>query len=252
VPPTAEYLFLQSIGQPTSAFPLSVQIPMNRFNLLIGGVALAGAGVLIYLVAGKKATSIPANVTVQAADTAGFRGYIIGSADAPIEVTEYADYQCPSCAGFETVQWPDIKSRLVDAGRLKWRYRDFPLDQHPHARVAAHAAACADEQGKFGAMKMAIYEAQSTWSPKADASGDFRDMAKAIGADADGYDACMSSAKFAGRIQASRDEAMAVGVSSTPSVMVNGRLYPGGINYDDLRALVDSLAPAAAPAATTK
>jgi len=45
---------------------------------------------------------------------------------------------------------------------------------------------------------------------------------------------------------------MAVGVSSTPSVMVNGRLYPGGINYDDLRALVDSLAPASAPAATTK
>lgn len=221
---------------------------MNRFNLLLGGVAIVGAGVLVYLVTGRKSVSIPANVTVVPADTAGFRGYIVGSASAPIEVTEYADYQCPSCAGFEAVQYPDIKARLVDSGRIRWRYRDFPLDQHPHARVAAHAAACADEQGKFAEMKKSIYEGQGGWAPKADASGDFRDMATAAGLDVAQYDACMSSAKFAGRIEASRAEAMQVGVSSTPSVMVNGRLYPGGLRYDDLRALVDSLAPAAAMA----
>ena len=44
---------------------------------------------------------------------------------------------------------PTIEERLIKTGRLRWRYRDFPLQQHPFARLAAHSAACADEQGKY-------------------------------------------------------------------------------------------------------
>ena len=98
---------------------------------------------------GRATVSIPANVTVQVADTSGFRGYVKGSADAPVEITEYADYQCPFCQTFATLQMPTIEERLIKTGRLRWRYRDFPLQQHPFARLAAHSAACADEQGKY-------------------------------------------------------------------------------------------------------
>ena len=81
-----------------------------------------------------------------------------------MEITEYADYQCPFCQTFATLQMPTIEERLINTGRLRWRYRDFPLHQHPFARVAAHSAACADEQGKFWDQHRRIYEGQSEWA----------------------------------------------------------------------------------------
>jgi protein-disulfide isomerase len=224
---------------------------MKPFYALVAAIAVGGLSVLAWMTTRHGAVSIPANVVVQTADTAGFRGYLLGSPAAPVEVTEYADYQCPACQVFETVQFPDVKSRLIESGRLRWRYRDFPLQQHRHSRVAAHAAACADEQGKFWEMHRMIYEAQGDWEAKSDASGVFRDFVKAAGLDVGKYDACMTSAKYAGRIQASYAEGMKVGVASTPTVMVGGRLYAGVQNYEMLRHLVDSLAPLAGPKAPT-
>lgn len=221
---------------------------LKRFYVVMGLVAAIGAAAVAYTMR-RKPVSIPANVVVTAADTAGFRGYLLGDPNAPLEVVEYADYQCPGCASFETVQFPTIEERLVNTGRVRWRYRDFPLGIHPHARTAAHAAACADEQGKYRAMHRFIYESQNDWAFGRDASGHFRDLAKPAGLDLAKYDECMSSARFAGRIQASYDEAVAVGATGTPALLIGGRIY-GGLPYDALKRIVDSLAPVGAPAAT--
>lgn len=218
---------------------------VNRFYLLLGGLAVVGVGVLAYLASGGGAVSIPANVTVLAADTAGFRGYLVGSPDAPVEITEYADYQCPGCEGFASVQWPSIKERLIDTGRLRWRFRDFPLDGvHNFARLAAHSVACADEQGRFLEQNDRIYAGQATWT-RGGADGAFRGYAQANGLDLDRYDECMQSARYAGRIQASVEEGVRLGVRGTPTFLAGGRLYPTGLNYDDVRRIIDSLAPVA-------
>jgi protein-disulfide isomerase len=219
---------------------------MKRFYGILAGVAVIGIGVLAYLLSRPRSVSIPANVTVQAADTAGFRGYVKGSDSAAVEITEYADYQCPFCQTFATLQMPTIEERLIRTGRLRWRYRDFPLQQHPWARVAAHSAACADEQGKYWPQHDRIYEGQGEWATARDASDNFRDYARANGLDLGRYDECMASGKFAGRIQASYEEGTRLGVSSTPTLLVGDRLYRGRIDSDAIRRLVDSLAPAAA------
>jgi len=190
--------------------------------------------------------SIPVNVAIQPSDTAGFHGYVKGSASAPVEITEFADYQCPFCQTFATLQMPTIEERLIKTGRLRWRYRDFPLQQHPFSRLAAHSAACADEQGKFWEQHQRIYEGQADWAASSDAAPVFRGYAKAIGLDLGRYDACMSSAKYAGRIQASQQEGERLGVNSTPTLMVGGRLYQGRFDSDAIIHLVDSLAPLAA------
>jgi protein-disulfide isomerase len=222
---------------------------LKRFYTLLVVLGLAGA-VIIGMLMRSKPVSIPVNVTVQASDTAGFRGYMLGRPDAPVEITEFGDYQCPACAGFDMVQFPTVKERLIDGGRVRWRYRDFPLDNiHRYARVSAHAAACADEQGKYWEAHRLIYEAQSDWARSPDGAGDIRDIIKAIGVDMKKYDDCMQSAKYAGRIQASLDEGTKLGVPSTPTFLVGGRLYPGGLPYDELKRLVDSLVGAPAPAA---
>jgi protein-disulfide isomerase len=222
---------------------------LTRFYRLLGAAAVVGGLVLLWLVWRPATISIPANVTVTAADTAGFHGYPLGPEEAPVEIVEYADYQCPACQDFEMVQFPDVKKQLINTGRVRWVYRDYPLDRpHPFARLAAHSAACADDQGRYWPQHASIYAGQPDWSVERDASGTLRDYAQRNGLDLAKYDECMQSARHAGRIQASYDEGSRLGVGSTPTFLIGGRLYPGRQSSDELRRLVDSLAPVAAPA----
>src|SRR5258708_7112481 len=91
-----------------------------------------------------------APLPVGAADA--FHGYTLGSDSAPVEVTEYSDFECPFCASFATVQMPVIREQLISTGKLRWRFRDFPLPSHKYSRYAAMAGQCAGEQGKFWQM----------------------------------------------------------------------------------------------------
>jgi protein-disulfide isomerase len=218
-------------------------VGMKRFYGLLGAVAVIGLGLLGYQLSKPATTSIPANVAIQPKDTAGFHGYVKGDANAPVEITEYADYQCPFCQTFATLQMPTIEDRLIKTGRLRWRYRDFPLQQHPYSRVAAHSAACADDQGKFWQQHQAIYEGQADWANSSNGADIFRRYAQTNGLDLTKYDACMSAGVHAGRIQASYEEGVRVGVSSTPTLLVGGRLYQGRFDSDAITRLVDSLAP---------
>lgn len=216
---------------------------LNRFYLILLVVAVAGGGLLFWQVR-RGVPSIPANVTVTAADTAGFQGYFLGNANAPVVITEYADYQCPACQTFDMVQFPDIVRQLVETGKVRWRYRDFPLNSHPFARLAAHSAACADDQGRYWEQHASIYQGQSNWARETEPSGTFRGYAERLGLDLKVYDECMMSAKYAGRIQASYNEGVRVGVNATPTFLIGDRLYGGLSNSDALKALVDSLTPA--------
>jgi protein-disulfide isomerase len=221
----------------------AASVGLKRFYALFAALAAIGLGILGYLLLRPDTLSIPANVVVQPSDTSGFRGYVKGSPQAPIEITEFADYQCPFCQTFATLQMPAIEKRLIETGRVRWRYRDFPLQQHSFARLAAHSAACADEQGKYWEQHDRIYEGQSDWAGARDPAGTFRGYAKSAGLDLGKYDACMESRKFAGRIQASFNEGVQLGVSSTPTLLVGDRLYRGRFDSDAIIRLVDSLAP---------
>jgi protein-disulfide isomerase len=215
----------------------------NRFYALLGAGALVGIALLVYQVQKPKSVSIPINVAVLAADTAGFRGYFLGSDSAQVEVTEYADYQCPVCQDFETIQFPAVREQLIATGLVRWRYRDFPLEMHPNSRVASHAAACASEQGKFWELHERIYQGQGEWSPMRNAVGRLSEYAQQVGLDVPKYDECMKSAKYAGRIQASLDEGVKIGVTGTPNFVIGGRLYPSAMPSDSIRAIVQRLLP---------
>ena len=220
----------------------------RNFRIALGLIVIAGVVFLGYRYLGGTPVSIPANVVVTTADTAGFRGYVIGDANAPVEITEYADYQCPGCANFDQVQWPVVVNTLIKTGKVRWRYRDFPLDNlHSHTRVAAHAAACADEQGKYWEAKGGLFARQNDWAFTSDPMPVYQEIMQSSGVDVPKWMDCMQSAKYAGRIQASQDEGTLVGIYETPSFVVGGRIYTG-VNSDMLTHLVDSLT-ALAPAA---
>jgi len=220
---------------------------MQTFYKVLGAAAVVGVGVIGWQMTKQPAVSIPANVTVTVADTAGFHGYILGSDTAPVTIVEYSDYQCPYCGDFDVVQWPDVYEKLVATGKLRWIYRDFPLDGvHRNTRLASHAAACADDQGKFWPMKARIFAYQQQWSFGTGQYGKFRDYVKQVGGDQGAWDECMQSARHAGRIQASSEEGNRLGVNSTPTFLLDGRLYREGLSSDQMRHIVDSLIAARA------
>jgi protein-disulfide isomerase len=217
------------------------------------GVVIVGGGIFIATrLSGGRPISIPANVVVTTADTAGFRGYFLGSPSAPVEVTEYGDFQCPQCAGFDQVQLPDVKVRLIDTNKMRLRYRDWPIDAlHSHTRVASHAAACANDQGRFWEVKDGLFRRQNDWAFRSNPMPIFTDIMKSAGVDVTAWDACMQSKKYAGRIQASLEEGTKLGVNGTPTFLIGGRLYPN-IGSDEVVRLVDSLIAAMPPAAAAK
>ncbi len=221
----------------------------GRFLLVLAAIAAAGA-IALWQSTRRSTAGTAVDASALPADTAGFRGYVLGSADAPVEIVEYADYMCPHCGSFSAVQFPDVKARLIDAGRVRWVFRDFPLQNNPHSRTAAHAAACAADQGRFWEMHGEIFRLQAQWARPGSPLGAFRDMARGLGLDVGAYNECMKSDRHAARIEASYREGNRLGVGSTPTFLIGGRLYAGNQPFDVIRALVDSLAPvAAAPAA---
>ena len=224
---------------------------MNRFYTMIAVLVAVGIGLLLFLMNRSSSPAVPVQVAVTAADTAGFPGYVLGSETAPVTITEYADYQCPACQSFEMVEFPYVRERLVQTGKVRYIYRNFPLDQpHRWARLAAHSAACANDQNKFWEQHEAIYRTQGEWSPSGDAGAIFRNLAEQGGLDLAAYDECMRSLKYAGRIQASLDEGVRIGVNSTPSFRIGDRIYAGVQPYDKLKTVVDSLIAAGAAAPT--
>jgi protein-disulfide isomerase len=227
---------------------------MKGFYALLAAVAVAGGGAIWYGSRPKSASSLPATVGAgppssqpsgaPAAVADGFRGFTLGPETAPVEVTEFSDFECPFCATFATVQMPVIREQLLATGKARWRYRDFPLPNHRWSRMASLAAQCAGEQGKFWELHDQLFLrhqwAQTSKNPRSR----FREFAKDVGLDLDRFDACMDGRRYAGRIQASWEEGEALGVAATPTFFVNGRRFEGRPTSDGFKALVDSLTKA--------
>ena len=219
---------------------------MNRFYLMLGAVAVVGAGVLLYAARGSSPAALSWDGPTPAPAADGFNGYVMGSDSAPVEVIEFLDFECPACANFAVIQFPTVREQLIATGRVRWRSRDLPLSGHKYSRFSAHAAHCAGEQGKYFEMHDQLFTNHGWAQTGRDPSSLFRRLAEAVGVDLARYDECMASARYAGRIEASRQEGERLGAGGTPTFFVNGRMVRGGgvPNSDQIKALVDQAAAA--------
>ena len=210
---------------------------MRPFYIGMAAIAVAGAAALGYVLTRPKATpvTIDANTPLPKAE-----GYFIGNPEAPVQVLEFADMQCPVCADFGLLTEPDVKKRLIDTKRISYRYMDFPLQMHPNAWNASNAGACANEQGKFWEMKDRIFQGQLEWSNERNPRSTFEKYAKEIGIDAAAWRTCYDSRKMIPKIQATQKEGERRFVGATPTFIIGNRLYPGALPYDRFKALVDS------------
>lgn len=214
---------------------------LKPFYLGLAAIAAVGAGGIWWArssaAGGGAETVAPVPVSVGTAE-----GYVLGNAAAPVEIIEYADFECPACAHFAILTGPDVKQRLVATGQVRWRFFDFPLPMHRHAREAHHAAACAGEQEQFWAMHDQLFFGQQEWVTAGRPGRKFRDYARTIGLDLGRYDDCMDSQRYAGRIEAAKQDGVARGVTATPTFIIGNLRVSGSLPYDSLKSLVDRAA----------
>jgi protein-disulfide isomerase len=224
----------------------------KAFFWLLGAIALVAVAAIGYVASKPKAgpTDVLERADTTNAGTA--QGYLLGKVDAPVKILEYADFECPSCAGFSTITEPDVRTRIIEPGLASLTYYDFPLTQHRNTVPASNAAACADEQGKFWQMHDRLYQAQDEWNSQATEVPKpfFKRYAGEIGLDVGKWETCYDARKYQKRISANLADGMRRGVGSTPSFVIGGKLYRGMNGYDELKKIVDSLIKAAPPAAT--
>ncbi len=140
----------------------------------------------------------------------------LGRADAPVTLVEFSDFQCPFCERFFATTLPALKKDYIDTGKLRYVFRDFPLDQlHPNARNAAEAAHCAGEQGKYWEMHDVLFQNQRALAPS-----QLVEYARAVGVAGAAFDQCVSSGRYAPQIERGLIDGTAAGVQGTPGFVI--------------------------------
>jgi len=148
---------------------------------------------------------------------------IMGRKDAPVTLLEFSDYQCPFCRRFFEETLPALKTEYIDTGKVRYVFRDFPLDRiHPKARKAAEAAHCAGEQGKYWEMHDMLFQNQRALEVE-----NLKEYAGRLNVDSTGFYACLNDARYSAEIQKDHDDGSAAGVQGTP------RFFLGKTRPDD-------------------
>jgi protein-disulfide isomerase len=199
----------------------------QRFYWVLGLVVVVGA---LFIVRAARAPRASANVTTAPITPAQAEGYLMGNPNAPVQIMEFADFECPACGNFAVITEPDVRNRIVNTGLASYRFFDFPLPMHPNTMAASNAAE---------------WNGEATHDPKKI----FLGYVKSLGMNTDTWEKCFDAQTHQSRILANQAEGNRRKVQSTPTFVIGSRVIPGAMSYDVFKAYVDSAAKEAPAAA---
>lgn len=166
---------------------------------------------------------------------------VMGDADAPITIIEYASLTCPHCARFHMETLPELKSKWIDTGKAKIIYRDFPTAPAGPSFAASMIARCAPQDRYFSFLD-AFFRTQETWVASPDPRGALGQMARLGGLSEADFNQCLDNeALLTGIRERAQEGSAGFGVRSTPSFIINGKLYPGNRSYEEFADILESL-----------
>lgn len=216
--------------------------PKSRtpFYAVLGGIAVIGLAFIAWQAS--RPTSMGVVMIDPNTPLPEAQGYLMGNPDAPVQVLEFADFECPACMSFATLTEPDVRKRLVETGQISFRFLDFPLVQHLNSWDASMAAACANEQGKFWEMHDQIFMNQDRWATQVTRRPKtvLEPLAQSIGLDMAQWNACYDSQKYKLEIAANQREGEKRGVRSTPTFVIGSRMIANAMGWDQFKTYVDS------------
>jgi len=168
----------------------------------------------------------------------------IGDAKARVTIIEFGDYQCPSCRLF----WRDVEPRLkkdyINTGKVRLVFRDFPIVQiHPESIMAAMAADCAFEQGKYWQYHDKIFREQDKRGEDVVrfTVKDLKKWGKDIGLDVATFDECVDSKRYRDEVAKDVADGDDLGIQGTPMFFINGHVVGGAQRYPVFKKLIDAL-----------
>jgi protein-disulfide isomerase len=214
-------------------------------TIVVAGALIAGAVFLVGKL-GTSSPSTPGSSKVTARPYDPTTDHILGNPNAPVKVVEYADLECPYCKEFQTTMH-QIMDYYGASGNVAWVYRPFPLAQiHSKAPEEAQAAECAADQGGDAAYFKYIDQIYAiTPSENGLDLAQLPIVAQGLGLNVATFNQCLSSGKYAQKVQDSYNEAIKEGGTGTPFILImvgnEAVTLEGAQPYDSMRAAIDAV-----------
>ncbi|WP_417256743.1 DsbA family protein [Celeribacter halophilus] len=174
-------------------------------------------------------------------DTSDIPDLVLGDADAPIELIEYASYTCPHCANFHGTVFEPLKKDYIDTGKVRFVYREVYFDKF--GLWASMVARCGGDMRYFGIQKM-LYEEQSEWlaggKDTMEIVENLRKIGKRAGLTDENLDACLNDGDMAEKLYAKfTKEVEEYDINATPSLVIDGEKH-SNMSYADLKKILDA------------
>jgi len=223
---------------------------MKKLYIILAAVAVVGIGAVGYSVGSGGGGAVSEPIAVEGLDdvnrlVALAQGVTKGDPNATVTIIEFGDYQCPSCQQFATMVKPQVELALIESGKAKFVYYDWPIiEAHQHAFLAARAARCAGDQGKYWEYHDNLFRNQPRWATSTDAEGTFVGYAGDLQLDRGAFESCLRSDRHADVVTANMELGMQLGVRGTPTIIVEQGGVPRNIlnwDFESLNAYVEEL-----------
>lgn len=165
----------------------------------------------------------------------------LGPKDAAVTITEYASMTCPHCARFAEDVFPKIKTDYIDTNKVRYVFREFPLDIKAAAGAMLARCIAKDDAGKYFAVIDTLFKSQDTWTGS-NTTESLKLIGKQTGLTGDEVESCLKDQALLDKIAADQKYANEVlKVNSTPTFFINGDMVKGEIAFEDFKKKIDSL-----------
>lgn len=217
---------------------------MKPFYILLAAIVVLGGGFIAWsMVKGSSTATQP--VDMQFANAAEMLqkadGIKRGPDSARVKVLVFADFTCPACKQHALQFGPVMHDSLLSTGKVQEVYYDFPLGgtgEHRHSFLAARAGRCANEQGKFWEYHDILFTRQTEWAyGAAQPTDQLLSYGTQAGLEPKQFASCVRSDKYADAVTASQQLGQQLGVGSTPTIIINGRI-PVWRTWNDLKDVI--------------
>lgn len=178
------------------------------------------------------------SVTVDGVDLTGV-GYELGNPKASVVIVNFSDFGCPFCGSFARETQPSLDREFIRTGKVFFKYVPFVMGMFPNGDVAARAAECAAEQGKFWAMHDSLYASQKEWKRSSAPADVFQRYASGLGINPARFAGCYADRHTDGRTAMATNRADRLRIRATPTFYVNGQMIEGALPLTDFRRLVN-------------
>ncbi|WOJ88863.1 DsbA family protein [Methylocapsa polymorpha] len=164
---------------------------------------------------------------------------VLGKSDAPVTIVEYASMTCSHCAAFHATTYPELKRKYIDAGKVRFILREFPLD--PLATAGFMLARCAGDDKRTAIVDL-LFAQQKNWAFTEKPVESLANLVKQAGVTQEAFEACLKNQDLYDKINKVRDHAAEkFGVNATPTFFINGKKQTGEVTPEALDKLLEPL-----------